>query len=134
MIKKLRVSVDGKAFDVTVEVADEAGSPAPAPVSSAPVSAPVQSASVSAPVSSASAAKTAAAPGDVVSPLSGRVIAVLVKPGQEVKAQEHLVPVEAMKMNTSVLAPAAGKVAEVFAVVGTTVDEGQRLVRLEDLK
>ncbi len=132
MIKKLRVTVDGKAYDVTVEVPDEPN--APAVPSSAPVSAPV-SASVSAPVSSAPvsapATKSAAAPGDVVSPLSGRVVAVLVKPGQEVKEQEHLLTVEAMKMNTSVLATRAGKVAEILVSVGSTVDEGQPLVRLE---
>jgi len=128
MIKKLRVTVDGKSYDVTVEVPDEPN--APAPPMSAPASVPQAAPQPSAPVS-APAAKTSAAPGDVTSPLSGRVVAVLVQPGQVVKEQEHLLTVEAMKMNTSILAPSAGKVAEVLVAVGSTVDEGQRLVRLE---
>jgi biotin carboxyl carrier protein len=133
MIKKLRVTVDGKSYEVTVEVPEEAGSPSPAPMSFTPPAAPPAAIVSTSPVA-APAANNAAAAGDVVSPLSGRIVAVLVQPGQEVKAQEHLLTVEAMKMNTSVLAPAAGKVAEIYVAVSSTVDEGQRLVRLEELK
>jgi biotin carboxyl carrier protein len=120
MIKKLRVTVDGKAYDVTVEMPDESGSAAAAP-SSAPVFAPV---------AAPSGPKGPATPGDVPSPLSGRVVAVDAQVGQEVKEGDKLVTVETMKMNTFICAPKAGKVAEVFVAVGDTVDEGLVMVRL----
>jgi biotin carboxyl carrier protein len=63
--------------------------------------------------------------------LAGRVTAVVVTVGQQVKEGDHLVTLEAMKMNTFVFAPRAGKVAEVQAAVGTAVEEGQSLVRIE---
>jgi biotin carboxyl carrier protein len=127
MIKKLRVTVDGKSYDVTVEVPDEPGAwaPAPTPLVSAP-SAPSQPP----PSQAAPIAKT----GSVASPLAGRVIAILVTPGQEVKKGDHLLTLEAMKMNTAVSAPMAGKVAEILTTVGAAVDEGQILARIEDSK
>lgn len=129
MIKKLRVTVDGKPYDVTVEIPDE---PAVRPVA-APAAA-LTSASVAPVVSPAPAAASGskgAGPGDVVSPLSGRVTAISVQAGQEVKEGEPLVTLEAMKMNTLVFAPKAGKVAEIKTTVGAAVEEGQPLVRLE---
>ncbi|MGP8201437.1 MAG: biotin/lipoyl-containing protein [Limisphaerales bacterium] len=134
MIKKLRVTVDGKSYEVTVEVPDESGSAAAAPPP--PVSAPAASSqsapSQPVPSHSAPVVKTGGGPGAVLSPLAGRVIAIIVKPGQEVKAGDHLLTLEAMKMNTVVSAPRAGKVAEILTTVGSAVDEGQILVRIED--
>ena len=74
--------------------------------------------------------RTSAGPGEVRSPLAGRIIAINVQPGQEVKEGDHVVTVEAMKMNTAVTAPKAGKVAEILTTVGSAVDEGQILLRI----
>jgi len=129
MIKKLRVTVDGKTYDVTVEVPDEfdvPAPPAPPPFSAPPLPPP------SALPPPASAAQTAAAPGEVRSPLAGRVIAILAKPGQVVQQGDPLFTIEAMKMNTSVSAPKAGKVEEIMTTIGDAVDEGQLLARIED--
>lgn len=131
MIKKLRVTVDGKPFDVTVEIPDEAGSlPAARPVETAPAPAPAPVVSQPAPAVAAPVA-AAAGPGDVASPLSGRVTAIIAQPGQAVKEGDHLITLEAMKMNTFVFAPRAGKVVEIKVAVGAAVDEGQSLVRME---
>ena len=51
-----------------------------------------------------------------------------VKEGQEVKQGDHLLTLEAMKMNTLVLAPNDGKVSEIKAAVGDAVEEGQVLM------
>jgi biotin carboxyl carrier protein len=67
----------------------------------------------------------------VPSPLAGRVTAVVVSAGQQVKEGDHLLTLEAMKMNTFVFAPKAGRVAEVKVTVGAAVQEGQSLVRIE---
>ena len=135
MIKKLRVTVDGNVYDVTVEVPEEnAGAPvtsAPPPV--APPAAPVTTPSAPAappPAPAPAAPKSGAGPGDVASPLAGRVTAIIVQAGQEVKENDHLLTLEAMKMNTFVFAPKAGKVLEVVTSVGAAVDEGQVLVKI----
>src|ERR1039458_9353680 len=101
MIKKLRVTVDGKSYDLTVEVADEPGAPAapgappPPPAAPPPVSAPVAPAPSAVPASPAAAASSSASagPGDVHSPLAVRIIAINVQPGQEVKEGDHLLTV-----------------------------------------
>jgi biotin carboxyl carrier protein len=133
MIKKLRVTVDGKSYDVSVEVPDDlsASAPvlAPSPSSPAPSPAPPLSAPASTPV-----APSSAGPGEVRSPLAGRIIAINIQAGQEVKAGDHMLTVEAMKMNTSVTARRAGKVTEILTTVGAAVDEGQILARIEELK
>lgn len=134
MIKKLRVTVDGKAYDVTVELPDE--SVAAAPAAPAPVALPAVTPAAVAPVASPSpqpAAATVAKAGanDIPSPLSGRVTAVNAQAGQAVKEGDHLLTLEAMKMNTFITAPRDGRVKEVKVAVGAVVDEGQALVTLE---
>jgi len=133
MIKRLRVTVDGHFYDVTVEVPDETSSPA---ATTTPIAAPTPTPSAAptsptpiAPVTAAPAAG-ATGPGEVPSPLAGRVTAVMVTVGQEVKEGDHLVTLEAMKMNTFVFAPKSGKVAEIKTAVGSAVEEGQSLVRI----
>jgi biotin carboxyl carrier protein len=132
MIKKLRVTVDGKAYDVTVEMPDEPTAVAtavPAP-STLPSIAPAA-------VGSVAVAKPAAPPAakagvnDIPSPLSGRVTAVNVQAGQAVKEGDHLLTLEAMKMNTFITAPRDGTVKDVKVAIGAVVDEGQALVTLE---
>jgi len=128
-MKKLRVTVDGKAYDVLVEILDEGGTTAPARSSVHP--AHVESAHVSAPAASAPARTAgAAAPGDVPSPLAGKVVSLDVKPGQSVEANAQLLTLEAMKMNTYVFAPAAGTVNEILVTPGDAVEEGQVLVKM----
>lgn len=133
MIRKLRVTVDGKPYDVSVEIPDEAGALPTARPAATPVAAASVAATASAPATPAPSAPVAAAtgPGDVPSPLSGRVTAIIAQVGQSVQEGDHLITLEAMKMNTFVFAPRAGKVAEIKVAVGAAVDEGQALARLE---
>jgi biotin carboxyl carrier protein len=126
-MKKLRVTVDGKAYDVLVEILDEGAGPAPARPAAHP--AHVESAHVSAP-SAATAPAAGAAPGDVPSPLAGKVVSIDVQPGQKVEAGAQLLTLEAMKMNTYVFAPAAGTVKEILVAPGDAASEGQVLVRM----
>jgi biotin carboxyl carrier protein len=83
------------------------------------------------PIASVSApTPTAGGPGDVPSPLSGRVTAVIVQIDQQVKEGDHLLTLEAMKMNTFVFAPRSGKVTAIKTEVGGVVNEGQVLVTI----
>lgn len=84
-MKKLRITVDGKVFDVSVELLDQVSSttsaPAPAPVA-APAPAPAASAPVAAPAPAPTPAPApaAAGAGDVPSPLAGKVVSLDVAP------------------------------------------------------
>ena len=143
-MKKLRITVDGKTYEVEVEVlgsriASVAPAAAPAPVAAAPAPvaaapAPVASAPVAAPAPKPAAKPAApAAPAganDVVSPLAAVVVSVNVKEGQQVKAGELVVMLEAMKMNTPINAVADGTVAKVNVAPGQSVEEGQVLISL----
>ena len=139
-MKKLRITVEGKTYEVEVEIlgsriASVAPAAAPAPVASAPVSAPV-AAPAPAPKKAAPAPapkKAAPAPAganDIVCPLAAVVVAVNVKEGQQVKAGDLLVTLEAMKMNTPVNSPADGTVSKICVSAGQSVNEGEVLLSL----
>jgi biotin carboxyl carrier protein len=65
------------------------------------------------------------------SPLPGHVAAVRVSEGQHVEAGDELVVVEAMKMEHSIKAPAAGVIKAVLCREGDQVGRGQALVDFE---
>ena len=72
--------------------------------------------------------------GVVRAPAPAVVVAVPVAPGDEVAAGATLVVLEAMKMETAVRAPFAGKVREVLAVVNSQIDAGAPLLRVDPLE
>ena len=131
-MKKLRITIEGKTYEVEVEilgsrVASVAPVAAPAPVAAAPVvAAPV--AAPAAPAPAPKAAPVAAAAGDVVCPLAATVKNVAVKEGQAVKAGDLLVMLEAMKMDTPVNAVADGVVSKIYVAAGQSVQEGEPLI------
>ena len=63
-------------------------------------------------------------PLPVPSPMPGRVAAVLVQAGQQVREGEPLMVIEAMKMENELRAPKAGVVTELSAHLGATVEMG----------
>jgi biotin carboxyl carrier protein len=65
------------------------------------------------------------------SPLPGRVVKVLVKPGDEVKKNQPLVIIDSMKIEFEFKAPRPGTVEQVLAVEGKQIDVGQCLVLLK---
>ena len=68
--------------------------------------------------------------GQVRSPAPAFVVAVLVAPGDTVRAGDPLVVLESMKMESTIMAPHAGVVRSVSAQVNTQVEAGAPLVRL----
>ena len=68
---------------------------------------------------------------EVSAPMPGKITQVLVRPGDSVNAGDGLVILEAMKMETRLLAEAAGSVSEVRVAPGDMVDGGQVLVVLD---
>lgn len=133
-MKKLRVTIEGKSYDVLVEVLE--GAPPGATVAGAAAprvasASGVDSASVAAPVSSAaSVTRAAAGLGDVLSPLAGKIVSVDVKVGVVVTEGAQVATIEAMKMNTYIYAPKSGTVAAVHIAAGDAVAEGALLLQI----
>jgi biotin carboxyl carrier protein len=67
-------------------------------------------------------------PQRIDAPMPGKVVRVLVKPGDAVVEGQGLVVVEAMKMENELKSPKAGKVSELLAVEGAAVEAGAKLV------
>jgi biotin carboxyl carrier protein len=67
----------------------------------------------------------------ILAPMPGRVVRVLVKPGDAVEVRQGLVVVEAMKMENELTSPKAGTVKEVHVAEGVSVEAGKLLVVVE---
>ena len=70
-------------------------------------------------------------PAELVAPMPGTVIVLHAAPGDPVGAGDPIITLEAMKMEHAVAAPIAGRVAEVFVVVGDQVERATRLAVVE---
>lgn len=129
-MKKLRITVEGKTYEVVVETVDDpstratrvASRPAPA-AAAAPAAAPAPAAAHK-PAAGGSAAS-------IRSQLAGRIVSVDIKEGDSVEAGAQVLVLEAMKMNTPVTAAKAGKVSKIHVAAGDTVEEGQALLDIE---
>lgn len=129
-MKKLRITLEGKSYDVSVEVLDEATSRTAAKSAFAPPPLPaVQPAKVAAPV--AKSADVLKGGGHVVSPMAGLVFKCLVKPGDVVLLNEEVIVLDAMKMETPIYAPMAGTVLTVLVKEGDAVDEGHIMLHID---
>lgn len=110
-MKKYNVTVNGTAYEVTLEVVDAADVKAAAPVKA--------EASAEAPKSAPTAG------GETVSaPMPGTVLSVNVQNGSQVKKGDVLLILEAMKMENEIMAPCDGTVASVNVQSGASVETG----------
>jgi len=71
-------------------------------------------------------------PGEVGAPMPGRVIDLVTKVGEQVKAGQKLLVTEAMKLETVIKAPITGTVREIVAGAGESVEAGDLLVVIEE--
>lgn len=127
---KLKITVDGKLYEVDVEVSEperaKPGFVAPigqVRVPAAPVAPP--------PSPSAAVDKVADESKVCRSPFAGTVSRVEAQVGQRIEPNGVLVVIEAMKMETSITAPEAGKIARINVAAGDAVKQGQVLVEFE---
>ena len=129
-MKKLRITIGNKSYDVTVEDLTEADSyqtpAAPAQANRAPAT-PVQPAQSGVPAKP----QLPIDAGAVTSPMAGVIMSILVDQGDSVKQGQPLVVLEAMKMENQITAPVAGTVKSVDVKEGDSVQEGHILLVLE---
>ena len=122
---KLRISIEGKSYEVEVDILEEeAQDPS---LDAAPG---IQS-SVLPAAAKISAFSGAAEEKIIRSPLAGLVVRVYAEPGQKVHADDLLMVLEAMKMETNINAPVAGKIKSVDVSPGNAVKLDQILLQFE---
>ena len=68
---------------------------------------------------------------EVKSPMTGKIVGVFVKPGNEVKRGQLLVVLEAMKMENQIRSHANGRIREINVCEGQSVDTGEILITFE---
>lgn len=121
-MKNLIVTVNGVAYNVTVE--EGTGAPVATP---AIAPAPAPAAAPAAPAPAPAAPAGAAGAVSVNAPMPGNILDVKVKPGDSVKAGDTLLILEAMKMENEISAPQDGTIASVDVRKGDVVDSGALL-------
>ena len=130
MTKQYTVTVNGTAYEVTVESA-QGGRMASAPVARAAAPAPKAApapAAAPAPVAAPKATPAASGSGETVScPMPGTILDVRVAAGQAVKSGDILFILEAMKMENEIFAPCDGTVSSVAVTKGAAVNPGDVL-------
>ncbi|HOI52176.1 MAG TPA: acetyl-CoA carboxylase biotin carboxyl carrier protein subunit, partial [Azonexus sp.] len=69
--------------------------------------------------------------GGLTAPMPGKVVALLAQPGQKVDKGTPLLILEAMKMEHTITAPAAGTLKAFCYAAGEQVSDGAALVEFE---
>jgi methylmalonyl-CoA carboxyltransferase 1.3S subunit len=127
---KLRITIDGKAYEADVEILEAAeGAPEyppypPAPAAYVPADNPV-------PLTAPQTAEAENNEKECRSPVTGMVISVEAAPGQAVEANQVVMVLESMKMEMQITAPQAAQVKNVLVIPGSSVKVNQLLVEFE---
>lgn len=134
-MKKLRITVDGKVYDVEVEILqDDDNQILPSYYQQVPsgLTQPnVQPRAAAAPVAPQKRNPNKALNTDssvITSPINGVVIEIKVKPGDNVNENDTVIVLEAMKMKTNISSPSSGVVASINVNQGDTIEAGDVLV------
>ncbi len=117
MIKKLKITVLGETYDVTVEEVGDTES-APVEVASKDMTKPPLYADPKPVI-------------EVKAPISGAICEIPVKVGDDVKSGDCLCIIEVMKMKNTIPAPKDGVVTGIFVRTGTTVEADTLLLTME---
>ena len=130
---KLNITIDEKTYEVEVEVAEpEPHGGAQYNMSGMNIgSAPLRVPASIAPVAPAANNKTENEDKVCRSPVSGIVVQVAAQVGQTLQAGDILLVLEAMKMETNITAPSAGKIAAILVKQSDSVQGGQILVEFQ---
>jgi len=125
---KMRITVEGKSYEVEVELLDEGGNTGQTD----------SSLNLSPPVQLARPVWRPPRPGELLSdektcrsPIAGLVTRILTEVGQKVRENDPLLVIEAMKMESNIASPAEGVVKKIAVTPGEGVKIGQTLVEFE---
>lgn len=131
MLRKFRIKINEKEYMVEMEELGVA--PGAGPIS-APAAAPVAPVSAAAPAQAAPVAAPAVVPtGEGLtmdSPMPGNILDVRVKVGDQVKENQVIVILEAMKMENEIVAPQDGVITALYVTKGSPIDVGAPIVTI----
>ncbi|WP_321433469.1 acetyl-CoA carboxylase biotin carboxyl carrier protein subunit [Trichococcus flocculiformis] len=131
MLRKFKIAIDGKEYLVEMEEIGGVQQPVQAPVAAAPAAPAPAAAPAEQAAPAPVAAPVSAASGDAMTaPMPGTILKVLVNIGDEVKENQPLMILEAMKMENEVVANHAGKVAGIHVNQGQVVNAGDALITI----
>ncbi len=119
-MKNYTITVNGVAYNVTVEEGTGAAVAAAPKAAATPAAAPA----------AAPAATGAAGSVKVEAPMPGKILAVKKNVGDAVKSGDVILVLEAMKMENDIVAPQDGTIASINASVGDAVESGATLATL----
>ena len=122
-MKNYTITVNGTAYDVSVEETGAASSAPAAPVAKPAAPAPAKPAAPKASSGSAGGVEVKAG-------AAGKVFKLDTKVGDTVKKGDPVITIEAMKMEIPVVAPQDGTVASIDCAVGDACESGQVLATL----
>lgn len=125
-MKSYTITVNGTAYEVTVEETGSAAAPAPA----ARAAAPAAPKAAAAPAPKAAAPAAGAGAVKVTASVPGKVLKIVASAGQAVKAGDNIVILESMKMEIPVVAPQDGTVASIDTTEGASVENGDTLATM----
>ena len=124
---KLRITIDGKAYEAEVEILESAPEYPPyPPAEPAFVPAALPEPQIPAPVTGVDGSNN-----ECRSPVTGMVIKVNVERGQTVEPNAVVIVLESMKMEMQITAPHGGVVKDVLVNPGTAVKVNQLMVEFE---
>lgn len=139
-MKKLRITVDGKVYDVDVEILQDDENqilpsyyqqPNVTPVvSNQPIATPTPTT----PVAKRPVTNVSNNSNQIFSPINGVVIDIPVKVGQKVNVNDTVVVLEAMKMKTNISSSASGEIESIEIKIGDTIEAGTVLITLKEGK
>lgn len=121
-MKSYTITVNGTAYEVTVEETGSVSAPAAAP-KAAPKAAPAAAPKAAAPAGGTGSVKLEAK-------AAGKVFAVEASVGQAVKKGDTVVVLEVMKMETPVVAETDGTIASIDVAKGDSVEVGTVLATM----
>ena len=128
-MSKYRITLEGKTYEMEVELVGEGGAVKQAVKKAEPKAA--VSAPVAAPAAPAKQSQAEAGDGSVVAPMPGTVIKIVKNAGEAVKAGEVVLILEAMKMENEIAAPVDGTIAAINCTEGGTVAGGDVLFEVK---
>ena len=134
MLRKFKISIDGTQYLVEME---EVGAPVPTPAdlaapAAAPVAAPAPAAPAPAPAAAPEPAPAAATPAPAGAhvqgaPMPGTILDIHLSVGDPVKANQPVMVLEAMKMESEIVAEVDGVIASIGVSKGDMVNPGDEL-------
>lgn len=131
MLRKFKISIDGKEYLVEMEEISESSVPAATPIT--PTTENTRAASdqkQQSQTQTPSPAATASAANTMPAPMPGTILKVLVNVGDTVSENQPLMILEAMKMENEIVAGMAGTVSAIHVSSGQTVDAGDNLITI----